>query len=83
MLLNKKKRELFRSRIDSCQQDMYLGRTDIIPLINECWHQAYGDKNSNRRAIAERGWYPYNRNLLLHPIIRASMTESMIDDEKK
>ena len=82
MLLNKKKRELFRQRIDSCQQDMYLGRIDIIPLINECWHAAYGDVCSNRRAIAERGWYPYNCNLLLHPIIRASMTESMIDDEK-
>ena len=83
ILLKKAKRELFIKRMDSCQQDMHLVRTDIIPLVHKCWSASFGDVDANKRAIAERGWGPYNRNLLLHPVIRASMTELMIKNEKE
>jgi hypothetical protein len=32
-------------------------------------------KKTNK-AIAERGWYPYNRNILLHDNICATMTQT-------
>ena len=83
MLLSLSKRELFQEQINSCQADMHLLRTDIIPLVCNCWGPAFCDIEANRRAIAERGWGPYNHNLLLHPVIRANMTESMVEDEKK
>ena len=82
MLLNRAKRELFIQRMDSCQQDMHLVRTDIVPLVRKSWEGSFCDVMANRRAISERGWGPYNRNLLLHPVIRASMTEDMINNEK-
>ena len=82
MLLNKNKRELFNKRMEIFQQDMHSMRTDIVPLVRKCWESSFGDVSANRRAIAERGWGPYNRALLLHPVIRASMTTSMIEEEK-
>ena len=83
MLLNKAKRRMFEHRMASCLQDMHLVKSDIVPLVRECWLPAFGNIESNQRAIAERGWGPFNRNLLLHPVIRASITEEMIENEKK
>ena len=51
---------------------------EIIPIINAAWDKSFGRVSTNKKAIAERGWWPYNRNLLLHTKIRATMT----DDEK-
>ena len=49
--------------------------TDIVPMINHAWDRSFAREESNKKAIYERGWYPYNRNLLLHPDIRVSITE--------
>ena len=57
--------------------------TDIVNLVHKYWHSSICDVKANQRAIAERGWGAFNRNLLLHPIIRASMTETMINNEKE
>ena len=83
MNLNKAKRELYNNRINSCMEDMHLTKTDIVPLVRKCWGPSFCNVNANRRAIARRGWGPYNRNLLLHPTIDASMTETMIKDERQ
>mmetsp|Transcript_25507 Transcript_25507/g.46122 ORF Transcript_25507/g.46122 Transcript_25507/m.46122 type:complete len:210 (-) Transcript_25507:377-1006(-) len=40
--------------------------TDIIPLLNRIFHKSYGDERSNRKAVADRGWYPANQKLLEH-----------------
>ena len=48
-----------------------------------CWDLSFGKIESIKKAIAERGWGPYNRALLLHSIIRSTMTQSMVQDEKK
>ena len=82
LLLTKEKRYLFKSRVVSCLQDLHLTRTDIIPLIRMCWDLSFGNVESIKKAIAECGWGPYNRALLLHPIIRSTMTQTMTQDEK-
>jgi hypothetical protein len=41
--------------------------TDVMPLINKSWDKSFGCIQTNQKAIAERGWFPPNRNLLLHP----------------
>ena len=48
----------------------------IIPLINTAWAQSFARPSSNKKAIAERGWYPLNRNLLLNNTLRTTMTKS-------
>ena len=70
MELVKAKRELYELRINSCQHGMHLLRTDIVPLVRRCWGPSFGNAAAARRAIAQRGWDPYNQNLLLNPIIR-------------
>ena len=52
---------------------------EIIPLVNHAWAQSFARPISNRKAIAERGWNPLNRNLLLNTTLRATMT----NDEKQ
>ena len=81
MLLTAKKKEMYQQRLNRFQQNMHLMRTDIVPLVNATWHKAFGDVLGNRKAIAERGWGPFNKNLLLHPLIRSNMTESNMRDE--
>ena len=82
MMLNEKKSEIFQHRLSTFTQKLHLIRTDIIPLVNYAWPPAFTNKVNNLKAIKERGWYQFNRNLLLHYIIRASMTEDMIVWEK-
>ena len=82
MLMTKAKRDLFTKRMASCIQDLQITKTDIVPLIRLCWELSFGNKKSTLKAICERGWGPYNRALLLKSVIRASMTEKMIESEK-
>ena len=52
-----------------------IGPEDIIPLVNKIFHKAYGNVPANKKAVADRGWYPANRKLLEHP--------SLIPDEEE
>ena len=73
---------MFGDRQECFLQGIQLIRTDIIPLVMSCWPKAFANVQNNLTAIRERGWYPYTRILLLHYILRATMTEEMIKWEK-
>ena len=47
---------------------------DAMLLTSKAWTKSFARKDTNRKAIAERGWHPCNRVLLKHPDIRATMT---------
>ena len=49
--------------------------TDIIPLVNIAWTASFDRVEKNKNAIAERGWGPCNRNLLLYKEIQNTMTK--------
>ena len=83
MSLTEKKKDLFDNRMNTFQQKLHLLRTDIIPLVNYAFKGAFCNVGSNLKAISERGWSPYNRMLLLDPLIRANMTEDMMDWERR
>ena len=40
---------------------------DIIQIINIAWGKSFARIESNKKAIYERGWYLYNRTLMLNP----------------
>ena len=61
--------------------DMELLPTDIIPLINKYWVHSFAEVESNKKSIAERGWFPYNQNLLMHKQLRDTMTMKDIETE--
>ena len=46
----------------------------IIILVNDAWAHSFGKVATNQHAIAERGWNPLNRNILLNAQLRATMT---------
>lgn len=54
---------------------------EIIPIVNAAWRESFGVVETNRKAILDRGWWPYNRNLLLHPKIWATMTAKELERE--
>ena len=84
MLLTQKKKEMYQKQLyNAFQQNLHLMRSDIVPLVNATWPLAFGNVESKRRAITERGWGPFNKNLLLHPLICTYMTETMMNDEIK
>lgn len=56
-------------------------RTDIIPMVNYAWKRSFERVETNKKAISYRGWFPFNRNVLLHPDLRNTMTEKQITDE--
>ena len=47
----------------------------IIGIVNYSWSNSFGKFELNKKAIFERGWYQYNRNLMIDPSIRASITK--------
>ena len=83
MLLAEKKAQLFGNRINTMQQKLNIMSSDIVPLVNACWPLAFANVTTNKKAISERGWMPYNRVLLLNELLQATITEEMIVYEKK
>ena len=45
-------------------------------LINIAWKQSFARIGMNKKAIADRGWGPYNRSMLTLSRIRVIMTET-------
>ena len=54
---------------------------NIMPIIPYSWDQSFAIVESNKKSIVERGWYPYNRNLMTYPEIRASITKEEAENE--
>ena len=56
--------------------------TDILPMIHEIWLLSFADIVGNKQAIAERGFYPLNKNLLLNDMLRRTMTDYNKEEER-
>jgi hypothetical protein len=69
MQLTKAKRE-YRSN-DKGMKEAF-SPTDICPLVCSAWSVSYGNVESGRKALAERGWGPLNYALLDHPQLKPS-----------
>jgi hypothetical protein len=63
------------------QMGIELIPTDIIPIVNYAWSGSFDNVETNIKAILERGWFPLNRVLLLHPDIRK--TNKILNKSKK
>jgi len=54
-----------------------------MPLINRAWGNILARITSNKKAIADHGWNPYNCVLLLNSQIRSTTTDEEKDLEAK
>jgi len=68
MGVTKIKRRIYEAKPDNKKQ---FGPTDVIPILNYAFEEGFGHTNisSIKNAIADRGWYPANYALLLHPAV--------------
>ena len=70
MELAKYKKRLYENRLNSLQNTLHLTKTDIIPMVCHCLPIAFENVKNNRKAIVEKGWYPYNKVLLLDTTLK-------------
>lgn len=47
---------------------------EIMNIVNVAWEELSAKVGSNKNAISERDWMPYNRNLMTYPCLCATMT---------
>ena len=62
--------------------DMTICPYEVMIIVYHAWAKSFARRQTNAKAICERGWYPYNRNLLTHPSIRNTMTQQELADEE-
>jgi hypothetical protein len=77
------RKEFLLDKRESMFMTVEIAPTDIIPLVRYGWDGSFANVQSNKVAILERGWYPLNRNLLLDPLLRNTMTDKEKEDEQK
>ena len=75
MAMTDAKRKLLDLKRKFCM-NATIDKNDLMLLINIAWNKSFARVDKNRRAIADRGWGPYNRNILTFSHIRATMTET-------
>ena len=72
------KMEILKKRLDMMMDNPSILATDIIPIVNYAWKESFARVETNRKAIADRGWNPLNYNLLTNKQITPTMTNSEI-----
>ena len=77
------KQMLLRKRICEMVSELEILPTDIIIIVNAAWNKSFADTKGNKEAIVQRGWFPLNRNLLLLPELRKTMTSADHDWETR
>ena len=65
-LMEKKEAHLLRPTVEPYE---------IMILVNYAWERSFARVDKNKNAICDRGWFPYNRALLMLSEIRATMTK--------
>ena len=65
MALTVEKQNLLEKKTKLCL-DTKIERHDAVGLVHRAWLKSFAKRESNQRAIAERGWNPLNYNLLDH-----------------
>jgi hypothetical protein len=69
------KRKIMQKKSE-LRMDPRLGPTDIIPIVRMAWVRSFAHVQSNKNAIADRGWNPCNRALLtMDEILRTKVND--------
>lgn len=84
MAITREKESILRKReLNGNIDKMTIEPSDIMLLVNEAWNKSFARVATNKKAIAERGWFPYNRKLLQHPdILTTKPVESITDSQE-
>ena len=75
------KKKVMGMRLRIFCSELELIPTDIIPMIRIEWDSSFGDIEGNKEAIASTGWNLLTCCLLLHPMLRRTMSSHDIQTE--
>jgi hypothetical protein len=75
MAVTKAKRELLTKKADA-RREYAIEKYDIVCIVNEAWEKSFARIETNRKAIAERGWGPLNYNCLTDPELQLLSTSN-------
>ena len=75
MALLAKKRKLVEDKEKYIPEKFTIQPHDIMPIINHAWEQSFARVTPNKKAISDRGWFPYNFNLMTYLIIFTTITK--------
>ena len=74
-----------KCRIVEEKQKIFLPPTiephDILKIVSKGYQDGFCNKDNNKIAISERGWFPFSRYLLTYPALRETMTEEEKEKE--
>jgi hypothetical protein len=77
MALTKGKRNLVEKK-ESWGLKGTIEKTDIVGLVTYAWEHSFARQDTNKKAVAERGWGPLNYNILLHPEINSNKSSDNV-----
>jgi hypothetical protein len=80
MATTRDKRKVTQFRV-SMGMPLSIRPSDIVPIVNYAWHESFARVQSNKRAIAKRGWNPLNKGLLTNPEVMK--TKVVRDDQEQ
>ena len=81
MAITKAKQDLLELKDSIGLQNDGIVDTDLMPLVNRAWDMSFARVHKNKNAIANRGWNPLNKALLLDPTLRSTMTSTEKSNE--
>ena len=76
-----KKKEIVEDKEKHMLDKLTIEPHNIIMILNYSWGHSFIRVISNKKAIAERGCFPYNHSLMTYPIIRSSITKEDVEAE--
>jgi hypothetical protein len=56
-----------------------LERHDVVGLVHRAWNKSFARVDSNKKAIANRGWGPLTYNLLDHPELKQQNKKDIVE----
>mmetsp|Transcript_8799 Transcript_8799/g.12803 ORF Transcript_8799/g.12803 Transcript_8799/m.12803 type:complete len:342 (+) Transcript_8799:694-1719(+) len=59
---------------------MRVERHDIVGIVHRAWLKSFANIETNKQAVADRGWNPLTRNLLDHPELKNTKNRSAIQE---
>jgi hypothetical protein len=68
MALTRHKQNLLNKK-EERQEEFAIHKSDIVYLVATAWANSFARVDSNRNAIADRGWLTLNYNCFCHPKI--------------
>ena len=82
MALSTQKKKLLTEKANA-RLGFAIDKTDVVYLVGKAWEDSFARKDTNCKAISERGWGPLTYNVLLHKEIQDTKPRSNLETDNR